>query len=75
MDKIVYYLSQPDDKPLIHLHVLSYLRKSMRVQYHDDNGYMDVEKTFHAIKRKHFRPSLLKEIRKFVGKCIYTVPD
>ena len=50
MDEIVYYLSQPDDEPLIRLYVSSHLRKSVLVQYHYDNGHVGVENTFHAIK-------------------------
>ena len=70
MDEIVYYLSQPDDEPLIRLYVPSQLRKSVLVQYHDDSGHMGVEKTFHAIKHKYFWPCLLKDINDFVSKCI-----
>ena len=70
MDEIVYYLSQPDDEPLIRLYVPSQLRKSVSVQYHNDNGHMGVEKTFHAIKHKYFWPCLLKDINDFVSKCI-----
>ena len=42
----------------------------MLVQYHNDNGHMGVEKTFHAIKHKYFWPCLLKDINDFVSKCI-----
>ena len=45
IDEIVYYLSQPNDEPLIRLYVPSHLRKSVLVQYHDDNGHMGPEKT------------------------------
>ena len=56
MNEIIYYLTQPDDEPLIRLYVPSQLRKNVPVQYHDDNGHMGVEKTFHAIQHKYFWP-------------------
>lgn len=70
MDEIVYYLSQPDDEPVFRLYVPSHLRQRVLVQYHDDNGHMGVEKTFHSIKQKYFWPCLLREIAEFVNKCI-----
>ena len=69
MDEIVYYLSQLDDEPLIRLYVPSQLRKSVLVQYHNDNSHMGVEKTFHAIKHKHFWSCLLKDINDFCIAC------
>ena len=54
MDKIVYYLSQPDDEPLILVYVPSHLKKTVLVQYHDDNGHLGVKMTFHGIKQKYF---------------------
>ena len=44
MDEIVYYLSQFDDEPLIRLYESSHLKKSVVVQYHDDNGHSGGEK-------------------------------
>ena len=70
MEDIVYYLSQPDDEPLIRLYVPSHLRKRVLVQYQDENGHMGVDKTFHSIKQKYFWSCLLREINDFVGKCI-----
>ena len=70
MDEIVYYLSQPDDEPLIRLYIPSHLRKNVLIQYHDDNGHMGVEKTFQSIKRKYFWPCLLRDINDFVGRCV-----
>ena len=70
MNEIVYYLSKSDNEPLILLYVLSHLRKSVLVQYHDNNGHIGIEKTFHAIKQKYFWPDLFKEINEFIGKCI-----
>ena len=64
----MYYLSQPDDKPLIRLYVPSHF-KILFLQYNDGNGHIGVEKTFHIIKQKYFWPDLLKEINEFVGKC------
>ena len=70
MDEVVYYLSQPDDDPVFRLYIPCQLRKNVLAQYHDDNGHMGVEKTFHSIKQKYFWPCLLKEITEFVSKCI-----
>ena len=70
MDEIVYHLSQPDDEPLIRLYMPVQWSKSVLVQYHDNNGHMRVEKTFHTIKHKYFWPCLLKNINGFVSKCI-----
>lgn len=70
MDEVVYYLSQPDDEPLIRLYIPSHLRKRVLVQYHDESGHMGVDKTFHSIKQKYFWPCLLREINDFISKCI-----
>ena len=70
MDEIMYYLFLPDDEPLIWLYVLPLMRKGVLMRYHDENGHMDVEKTFRLIKQKYSWPGLLKEINVFVGKFI-----
>ena len=70
MDEIVYYLSQPDNEPLIRLYVPSHLRKRVLVQCHNDNGHIGVDKTFHSIKQKYFWSCLQEEMNDFVGKCI-----
>lgn len=70
MDDIVYYLSTPDDDPVIRLYIPSHLRMKVLKQYHDENGHMGVEKTFHSIKQKYFWPGLFKKVNEHIGKCV-----
>ena len=70
MDEIVYYLSQPDDEPVVRLYVPSQFRPKVIIQYHDDNGHMGTDKTYHAIKQKYFWPCLFREVVDFVNKCV-----
>ena len=70
MDEVVYYLSQPDDEPMLRLYVPSHLRARVLVQYHNDNGHVGTEKTFQAIRQKYFWPCLLKEVVEHVNGCI-----
>ena len=50
MDKIVQYLSQPDDDPLIRQYIPSHLRKSVLIQYQDDSSHKGVDKAFYSIE-------------------------
>ena len=38
-------------------------------QYHDQNGHMDVQKTFDSIRQTYYWPYLYKEINKYVSEC------
>ena len=53
VDDLVYYLSSSDDDPCLRLYVHKHLRTLIVTQYHENNGYMGVQKTFNSIKRKY----------------------
>ena len=61
MDEVVYYMSQPDEKPAVRLYISSHLRLRVLVQYHNDNGHMGVVKSYQAIRQKYFWPYTFRE--------------
>ena len=67
---IVYYLSQPEDDPIIRLYVPGHLCKLVLEQFHTLNGHMGIAKTFHSIKRKYYWPGLFKDVTTTVNKCV-----
>ena len=69
IDDILYYLTDPDSDPVMSLYVPRHLRALIVKQYHDDNGYMGVQKTFDSIRQKYFWPSLFKELYQYVSVC------
>ena len=66
---IVYLLSDPDDNPTLHLCIPKQLRQLVVKQYHDDNGHIDVQKTYSAIRQKYYWPNLFKELYDYVSAC------
>ena len=52
IDNILYYISDPDNEPVLRLYVPGHLREWVVKQYHDDNGHMGIDKTFDAISSK-----------------------
>ena len=70
IDNILYYLSDPDNDPILRLYVPKHLRNIVVKQYHDDNGHMGVQKSFDGIRQKYYWPNLYKEIYQYVTDCI-----
>ena len=69
VDDLVYYLSNVNDDPCLRLFIPKHLRNFVVTQYHDQNGHMDVQKTFDSIRQKYYWPNLFKEINKYVSEC------
>ena len=70
VDGVLYYLSDPDNDPILRVYVPSYLRTGVITQYHDDNGHMGVQKSFAGIRQKYYWPNLYKEIYQYVTNCV-----
>lgn len=69
VDNILYYLTDPDNDPVLRLYVPRHLRALVIKQYHDENGHLGVQKTFDSIRQKYFWPSLFKELYQYVTSC------
>ena len=69
VDNVVYYLTDPDGATVLRLYVPKHLRAVVVKQYHDDNGRMGVQKSFHCIRQKYFWPNLFKELYQYVSSC------
>ena len=69
LDDILYYISQVDDEPKLRLCVPKHLQQDVLKQYHDENGHMGIEKTFHTIKEKYYWMNLYKHIIEKIDKC------
>ena len=69
VDDVLYYLTDPDNEPILRLYVPQHLRALVVKQYHDDNGHMGVQKTFDSIRQKYFWPNLFKELHQYVAVC------
>ena len=66
IDNILYYLSDPDNDPILRLYVPKHLRNAVVKEYHDDNGHMGVQKTSDEIRQKYYWPNLYKEIYQYM---------
>ena len=66
VDDILYYIYNVNDDPCLRLFIL---RNFVVTQYHDQNGYMGVLKTFDSIRQKYYWPNLFKQISKYVSEC------
>ena len=69
VDDLVYYLSNVNDDPCLRLFIPKHLRNFVVTQYHDQNGYVGVQKTFDSVRQKYYWPNLFKEINKYVSEC------
>ena len=69
-NKIVYYISQGDEDPILRLYVPEHLRDKIIKQYHDDNGHMGVPKCFKTIKVKYYWPNLYKHLSEKISNCL-----
>ena len=47
-------MSKCDSDPVIRLYIPSHLKKLVIEQYYDQNGHMDIGKTYNAIKGKYY---------------------
>ena len=70
IDNILYYISDPDNEPVLRLYVPGHLREWVVKQYHDDNGHMGIDKTFDAIRQKYHWPNLYKMLYEYVTICV-----
>ena len=70
LEDVLYYISSPDDQPILRLYVPQNLKQKVLLQFHDSNGHMGIDKTFDAIASKYYWPTLYKEVAEYVSKCI-----
>ena len=64
VDDLVYLISDVDDDPCLRLFIPKHIISFVVTQYHDQNGHMDVQKTFDSIRAKYYRLNLLKKLHK-----------
>lgn len=50
IDGVVYYISNPDDKPHQRLYIVKHLQPQAINQYYEENGHMGTDKTYSAIR-------------------------
>ncbi|OOZ03087.1 hypothetical protein BOW22_11585, partial [Solemya velum gill symbiont] len=70
MEGVLYYISNPDEDPIIRLYVPEHLRDKVLKQHHDDLGHMGQDKLFYSIREKYFWPDLYKQVYKYVNQCV-----
>ncbi|MEW8548463.1 MAG: reverse transcriptase domain-containing protein, partial [Candidatus Thiodiazotropha sp.] len=69
LDNILYYMSNPDDDPIIRLYVPKHLTESIVKQVHDII-HLGLDKTFDVIRAKYYWPNLYKHVYEYVSKCV-----
>lgn len=69
-DDILYFVSHPDENPVVRLYVPVHLRLQVIVAYHDNNGHFGVEKTNETLMKKYFWPGMFRQVWEHVAKCI-----
>ena len=69
LEGILYYLSNPDENPIIRLYVPNHLTERVIRQFHEII-HLGVDKTFDAIRDKYYWPNLYKQVYDHVSKCV-----
>ena len=70
IDQVLYFVSSPNDEPVLRMYIPSHLREIVLEQYHDANGHMGVDKTYLTMGRKYFWPKMFQEAFSYVSACI-----
>ena len=69
INKVLYFLSNPNDEPALRQYVPYHLRDRVIRQHHDEFGHMGIDKTFDIIETKYYWPNLYKELYNYIGCC------
>ena len=70
IDQLLYYITNPDDDPIMRLYIPSHIKEYVITQYHDKNGHMGIQKVFETIKQKYFWPNMYKELYEYISNCM-----
>ena len=70
MDGLLYYSSDPDDDPTARLCIIGQIQDAVIRQYHDVNGHLGIDKSFEAIRRKHYFQNLYKRLTDYINACV-----
>lgn len=68
-DDIVYFISSPDDDPILRLYVPFSYQEQVLMQYHDLLGHSGIQKTYDTIKEKYYFPKLYKRVAAHIENC------
>lgn len=69
LDNILYYMSYPDDDPIIRLYAPSHLTESVVKQVHDII-HLWLDKTFDDIRAQYYWPNFYKQVYEYASKCV-----
>ena len=70
IDDILYYITKPDDDPVLRLYIPEHLRLHVVQQYHDDLGHRGIDKVYDLIRQKYYWPNLYKDLYEYVSSCV-----
>ncbi|KAK6167883.1 hypothetical protein SNE40_021812 [Patella caerulea] len=70
IDKVLYFISSPDDDPTLRLYIPQHLQNTVIKQYHDNNGHLGIDKTHDTIKRHYYFPNMYVRIHNHVNECV-----
>ena len=70
IEDVLYYISDPDNEPVLRLYIPEHLQALVIEQYHDQNGHMGIDKTYDNIRRKYYWPNLYKHLYKYISTCV-----
>ena len=54
LDDTLYYISNINDNPTLRTYIPYHIKMAVIKQYHNDNGYMGIDKTFDALRPKYY---------------------
>ncbi|XP_053405133.1 uncharacterized protein LOC128558890 [Mercenaria mercenaria] len=63
VDNVLYYISNPDEEPVMRLYVPSHLKSLVITEYHN-NGHPGTQRMFATIKTKYYWPNMFKELHR-----------
>ena len=70
LDDILYFISDPDNEPILRLVIPQHLQQQIVMHYHETLGHLGIDKTYDAIHPKYYWVNLYKDITQFVSKCV-----
>lgn len=70
MNDVLYFISTPDDNPIMRLFIPDHLKEHVILQYHDDNGHVGVDKTYDTIGSKYYWLCMFREVHDSIQKCV-----
>ena len=72
-DGLLYHIATPvrlDPEPRLQLVIPTCLVGSILEAYHDNNGHLGIDKSYHSLRSRFFWPLMYRDLVQHIGACI-----